>query len=440
LWQYGDELPAKRASFGPLSQIYCDTVATRTNPSSLRCLISLISKEFPSDGVAVKLKVDLLGRGGKAVRGRTGDCRLFSILLSSDESFLGLSPTRLELSERAEDLSRREEMVAHSLLLQINEGVTNPLAGAVISGLLQGLDPSVLQSLLRENSELPLVCLRLKPAIAYSPWFWRVPDESQRRQFDFMRSLAPIEDPVRLMTALIAANTDALAREFDLLLEDKMGRVLIEAIDRSAADGQQLAAGWISALRKYADTAIQALEFSAERVATAACLASLLNPYSQQVKRHGSRAWLKFFDTTTPRPSRDAVRLALFCYPLSMQNPDARASELAVDSFRVLHHAAWHGGVSDAEWGQIDSLLPHASWWDYWDRCDRLRRGLVRAFVDFEWPIRVLAEMSDDPALFIYLIKSANETKPGRRLLHELRVELTRGKYNVPTDISALLL
>jgi hypothetical protein len=112
---------------------------------------------------------------------------------------------------------------------------------------------------------------------------------------------------------------------------------------------------------------------------------------------------------------------------------------LAMRSFKILHVAAWHAGIPDSDWDHLDKILPHGSVWDYWDRCDRLRRGLLKAFDNFGWPVLGFADISNDPLLFRYVIVTAKETKPGQRVLNTLRRDLRQHKFRLPRELEDIL-
>ena len=37
-------------------------------------------------------------------------------------------------------------------------------------------------------------------------------------------------------------------------------------------------------------------------------------------------------------------------------------------------------------WRLLDDVLPDVPIWDMWDRCARLRGGLIQSFIRFDWP------------------------------------------------------
>ena len=53
---------------------------------------------------------------------------------------------------------------------------------------------------------------------------------------------------------------------------------------------------------------------------------------------------------------------------------------LAVHSFDLLHNAAATKNMPYEYWCMLKERLPTLAMWEKWDKCERLRRGLVEAF------------------------------------------------------------
>src|SRR2546423_1917246 len=73
------------------------------------------------------------------------------------------------------------------------------------------------------------------------------------------------------------------------------------------------------------------------------------------------------------------VAVALFAVAMSRDSREAGA--LAGRTFAVVHQAAEASGLSDAQWSALSACLPPVPKWMGWDRCERLRRGFVDAFL-----------------------------------------------------------
>lgn len=67
----------------------------------------------------------------------------------------------------------------------------------------------------------------------------------------------------------------------------------------------------------------------------------------------------------------------------------------------------------------LDPIVPHLWWHRDWDKCERLRRGLVEAFVKFRWPVIKLASCVKNDAFLQRVIESAKHVAGGKELISQ---------------------
>jgi len=77
--------------------------------------------------------------------------------------------------------------------------------------------------------------------------------------------------------------------------------------------------------------------------------------------------------------------------------------------------------MPDDTWIILDPLVPHLWWHRDWDKCERLRRGLVEAFVKFHWPIIQLAQCVKNDATLSRVIASARDVDGGKEIVSQIR-------------------
>jgi hypothetical protein len=75
--------------------------------------------------------------------------------------------------------------------------------------------------------------------------------------------------------------------------------------------------------------------------------------------------------------------------------------------------------LPDEAWWSIANDLPQSYWWQDWDRCERLRKGVVERFRSERWPASALLEITTDDILFDALVAELRDSKSGRRVLKE---------------------
>lgn len=126
--------------------------------------------------------------------------------------------------------------------------------------------------------------------------------------------------------------------------------------------------------------------------------------------------------------------LCAFGFGLAMEIGDADAMDLMSRCFLPLHSIAANEVLPESLWQKIPRL-PTMSWWETWDWCERLRRGLVRTFVEHDWPATRLLDCVQDSRVLERVIVSAREVRHGRRLIKML---LREAKDAIPTIPEAL--
>ena len=75
--------------------------------------------------------------------------------------------------------------------------------------------------------------------------------------------------------------------------------------------------------------------------------------------------------------------------------------------------------MPDDTWVILDPIVPHLWWMHDWDKCERLRRGLVEAFVRHRWPLLKLTDCVKNQALLSRVVESAQRVDGGKELISQ---------------------
>jgi hypothetical protein len=105
---------------------------------------------------------------------------------------------------------------------------------------------------------------------------------------------------------------------------------------------------------------------------------------------------------------------------LASANPDAGAHQLAALSFESVHTALASNTLGDA-WKWLEDRLPTLSFLRNWDKCERLRHGLVEWFVRFDWPAASFVACATDDETLRLLLKACGKVDRGETLLKRIR-------------------
>jgi hypothetical protein len=188
---------------------------------------------------------------------------------------------------------------------------------------------------------------------------------------------------------------------------------------RSPSD---LREGWRRALASQTRALLDWLAVRKEaREASGALIADLSNPHSPQVQRHGANLWLKVLTDNATVPTNTRTRLYAFCLALGFDAPAGQPDELVARTFDVIHSALAESRLGEDSWAWFDDHLPALAIWRYWDRCERLRRGLADRFSNHDWPIAQFFRCAPNRDTLRDLLKACDKVDGGGRLLKRIR-------------------
>ena len=101
----------------------------------------------------------------------------------------------------------------------------------------------------------------------------------------------------------------------------------------------------------------------------------------------------------------------------SLRTSTPESADLAAIVFDIVYHAAAASRLSDDTWRGLLPFLPSSSWWQDWDRCERLRKGVAEKFRSEQWPARRLVGITKDDNVFAEIIGELRYWYSGRRVL-----------------------
>lgn len=101
-----------------------------------------------------------------------------------------------------------------------------------------------------------------------------------------------------------------------------------------------------------------------------------------------------------------------FLLTLALRHPDRGAVGLLRYSFESLHRALWDSTLNHQASVLIEPVLPHPRWfWQSWDVCLRLRRAVVRVFIDGEFSTADFLSIADDTALLGVTLEALDDSR-----------------------------
>jgi hypothetical protein len=418
-----------RQAFASLAELFgvWDDTSSR---ASLPQLLQLIGQRYPVTGDAARLKQAVVGPGfplTKSLMPSTSECDVLKAIATTD-GWAAFDQEKLGLDRRMPFLWESDRKSAEALIATLIGSDVNPIGEHVLLSLIQGM---TIEDAIRYSDAIPglvATVVRMNPDLAMSPSLWKGSVDYQRGLFDAATSAGiPVDTQSSIIQAMLQAGSDAAAER----ATKKFGTVAVNAVmnwfDGSGLQSHSdLREGWRRALAPHTTTLLDWLAYRDKvREASGALIADLSNPHSMEVRQRGADLWLKVLSDDKAVPANTRTRLYAFCLALGFDSPAGNPDELVAHTFDTVNSAVAGSRLGEDSWAWLDDHLPALAIWRYWDRCERLRRGLAQRFVNHNWPAAKIFRCAPNRDDLRDLLKSCDKVDGGRKLLKRIRRALS---------------
>lgn len=427
LWAVCEE-GGGRASYAKYAQIF----ALPHDPSPVNAgerLVSLVASFFPLADDGARLKAAVLGTSRITPFQKTPTEIECLRALANTESPQAFSATALDLPLRGKLLWQTSPSEAQDFFSELLSRHLNPLAESIVSGILSGFDPSRAKDLAEQQPQLLSVLFAANPELATSPILWNSARSRQRELFDALARNARPEGELltRIVFTMIGCGLDSVANT----LFDRWGEPAVHAaLDWAREQRFQISDGWFRALSAHPNEVLSWRSTSQPGSGeTVVFLTRLLNPNSLIVRRFDATAWLAVLAEAKRTASAESLgRTYSFLLALSFDNPARSALKLISAAFAALHELLARQQLSYDDWLLVEHHTPDLGWLRHWDKCERLRRGLIASFVRYNWPPEALLKCDLSGHLFDDVVSSAFDVDGGKNFIKELRHRVKSGE------------
>jgi hypothetical protein len=250
--------------------------------------------------------------------------------------------------------------------------------------------------------------VRANPKLATSAQLWRVAGDRKRELFESLLSQPTMESEIvqGVVDALLDSSSDVfMERAFA-----RWGSVAVfRALDWVETHGGLLTEVCRVALKSHVSDVMTWVGIERERsTATLVAVAHIVAPYSGQIAQNDSVVWIRTFRALRESQQEDEANyICAFLLALALCNAPPAPLDLISESFERVHRLAQTGQLRDEAWVVLQPLVPELNWRKNWDRCERMRRALVSAFMCYGWPAWQLGERITDRDLVDKLLRSA---------------------------------
>jgi hypothetical protein len=402
----------KRKDFAGFVSVY-DALQTQ---SELSDLLSLVAEVFPASRDGSHLKNLLFGekRESGVLSLPRFEERDVLLAIGTTNEYQSFDADILRLSERSAVLCVNAPDTASWLVGELFRSTLNPLGEEILAGIISSMEPEVARRVTSRQPQFLPALFEAKPSLACSSQLWEAGGDKRRELFEAVAKHEDLPSSVikGIVRALLESNSDGLMRR---ALERWGKDAVFETLDWMAEHAGAISDSCREALIAHVmDVADWAEHKSIESFTSYRTVVSLVASQVATISKKNSGVWLRNFQKLHDSgKDADVTYTCAFLLALGLQNSPPLPLDLIGASFERVHEAARTQRLSDNAWYIVEPFVPELSWLSNWDKCERLRRGLVGAFVRYQWPFSELGSRIRDTDLQREIGRSARKVEGG---------------------------
>lgn len=390
LWAVADA-SASRADFAPCVKVY-DALSTVTDALTL---VDLIARVFPEPGSGGSVKRTLLAGRAEVLSGKCAEQDILRALATTDKY------SSFDVEKVLDDqlLARllASPQSARRLVWELFRSNLNPFGDQLLTALVSSMDAEDAQDIVREHPQLLPALFRANPTLAASSHLWSAAGDRKRELLDALVAQEIHPDLVsRVVTALLDSGSDRFIRR---AFEQWGGDAVYAALDWTDNHEGAMSDVCRGALASHLTEVMSWVESGNKSTQALAAVAHVIAPYASRIAKHDSTVWLKTLRALQQSGEEDATYLRAFLLALALCNAPPTPLDLIAESFEVIYRKAEKEQLRDDAWMILEPLVPELSWFKNWDKCERMRRALLIAFMRYSWPAWEIRERIKNDAI-----------------------------------------
>lgn len=244
-------------------------------------------------------------------------------------------------------------------------------------------------------------------------------------------------DHLGILGALLAADRiDLVPDALDSFGSRLVLKAIIPLVDKRGADSQ--IKPWLNCAVKDISAVSETLAAAESSVPrTLEVIARLIHP-DDVVNDVGEDPWLAACRGAEPKETD--LFLLSFLLARALGSQSQSQAELAVLGFTAIHDATARGQLRDECWSMFATRLPTSLFGFDWDRCWRLRTGLIDMFLERRLSPETFAFANFNDELFFSLAHWAKRSKQGEDFLKSVHEILkTSDKIDRTDELARIL-
>ena len=332
----------------------------------------------------------------------------------------------LAIEQRTRKLWEANPHYAISLIEKMLVKQPNILGEDVVKAAAKKASISDLDQIMQLHQNLLLLFVAINPSLAADEIVWRGSIDFQKELLDKLPSDLPEDQKLfrGACDSIFCGASDQIAKDCIEKWGAAMTSAFLDFVE-SRIDWQS--DNWTLLIKSFPDECGRWMRSKSSKISPAS--ADLVVRYLGNDPRFtnclsASDWWLLIQSVSQEVVSERHLTFAEAVLPFCLGGEaSVSAMELVIFSFEVIHRQLENNSLNYDVWRRIEPSIPELSFFFQWDKCERLRRGVVNLFASAKWPTEGFLRLTSDRNLMRLLLYSAKATPEGRRLRERIEVE-----------------
>lgn len=419
IWRYGSDVRRGRERYRFLAQLFVDTRIDRLEGGLLVRLLDEIANDFPDPREAALLKEDLVSCGSSE----------FTLLPSTDPlDTLAYLSRHAAIHSLPQPPAAAVALIgtywparAGQVLAVAEEAVSQNAesADALVDLVLSLIDSNTFFAVTNGHPYIRRLLAQRNPRLLDSKQLGEVPVPEL---FELVTAVSQADPSlVRTILRRLLALDDVAVSDWVMgHFPETTVEVVVEAMAREFAGARRvLPRAWREVVRQRSGAVLpQAVLGRAKSTSALAACAVLLNLSVDAGLRASTSLWADVVRSAIDDVTGVARQRTLaYFISLALAGPTRGCEALFELAFQAVHDDIARSALPEDAFSALAPYLPDLHWWQQWDTCLRLRRGVVNAYLDYGLAMDSFHRLCTDDALRQKMDHLIADSGQGARLI-----------------------
>ncbi len=406
-WRYGSEVESNRAALKPLTLI-CQALESNSKVDLPTAIVAIESIQPAIPGLTQRVMQKIIELSHQT----TVIPDVVIKFLIQNLSFLDRQTTTDSISKIADIIWKN---APNSIWPLFHSKSTVEQSIATMAAKF--MKPT--EAFIGADGDVDLFCAALKanPHLAASSLVWDAPAPFPTRAANILISQNN-KDKSTLYAMLEAVGEDVSKFGFDTFGQSAINAA-IEYFESDNTQKHYRAKQWLVAAKQYPNYLLTAVaQGIVHKIKTLALIASLVSYHTPPVSPSGRDEWAHALTFIQGNLSGDtAFSFYAFLLGRALSGSSPEPGPLICASFDKIHNDLLRSRSEKNAWAKLERELPEVSWWNNWDRAQRVRLGVIEACIDAQVSPKYFLEITKSDKVFKKLVDIAIFSLKGREYL-----------------------